>query len=139
MPSSMPRSMMSAAIRRLLAALLMISIGTLPMSGAATAAMVPTADASSPLRAHADIARTRLAATLARPDLSARLEALGLPSDEAARRVAALDDATAIDAAERLDRLPAGAGALGIAVFVFAVLILTDAIGLTRIFPFTRR
>jgi hypothetical protein len=35
--------------------------------------------------------------------------------------------------------MPAGAGALGIALFVFAVLILSDVVGLTRIFPFTRR
>ena len=136
---SMPRSIVSASIRRLLAAVLMISIGALPMSGAATAAMVPTTDASSRAHSNADPARARLAAALARPDLSAQLEALGLTSDEAARRVAALDDATAIDAADRLDHMPAGAGLLGIAVFVFAVLILTDVIGLTRIFPFTRR
>lgn len=132
-------SIVSASIRRLLAALLMISIGALPMSGPASAAMVPTTDASSPAHANADPARTRLAAALARPDLAAQLEVLGLSSEEAAHRVAALDDATAMDAADRLDHMPAGGGLLGIAVFVIAVLILTDVIGLTRIFPFTRR
>ena len=137
--STMGASTMGASIRRLLAALLMISIGALPMSGPASAAMVPTTAASSPAHANADFARTRLAAALARPDLSAQLEALGLTPDEAARRVAALDDATAIDAADRLDHMPAGGGLLGIAVFVFAVRILPEVIGLTRIFPFTRR
>lgn len=135
----MPSSFVSASIRRLLAVLLTTAIGALPMSTPANAAMVPTTDASNPAHTNADPARTRLAAALARPDLSARLEALGLTSDEAARRVAALDDATAIDAAYRLDHMPAGAGFLGVAVFVFAVLILTDVVGLTRIFPFTRR
>ncbi len=135
----MPSSFVSASIRRLLAVLLTIAIGALPMATPANAAMVPTTDTSNPAHTNADPARTRLAAALARPDLSARLEALGLTADEAARRVAALDDATAIDAADRLDHMPAGAGALGIAVFVFAVLILSDVVGLTRIFPFTRR
>lgn len=138
-PTNPFRSMASPPFRRLLAALLALSLSALPMSGPATAAMVPTDDAPGRFRAEADTARTQLAATLARPDLAAQLVALGLGADEAARRVAALDDAAAIDAAGRLDRMPAGAGILGIAVFVFAALVLTDVLGLTRIFPFTRR
>ena len=130
---------MPASIRRLLAAILVISTGALPLSGTAGAAMVPTAEAAIPAAANAEAARTRLAAAVARPDLSAQLVALGLAPEEAARRVAALDDSTAIDAATRLDRVPAGAGILGIAVFVFAVLVLTDSMGITRIFPFSRR
>jgi hypothetical protein len=130
---------MPASIRRLLAAILVISTGALPLSGTAGAAMVPTAEAAILAGAHADSARTRLAAAIARPELSAQLVALGLAPEEAARRVAALDDGAAIDAATGLDRVPAGAGILGVAVFVFAVLVLTDTLGITRIFPFRRR
>jgi hypothetical protein len=126
-------------IRRLLAALLVVSTSALPLSGMAGAAMLPTAEAAIPEDTTAGAARVRLAAAIARPDLSAQLTALGLAPDEAARRVAALDDSTAIDAAANLDRVPAGAGVVGVAVFVFAVLVITDAIGLTRIFSFIRR
>lgn len=134
---------MPASIRRLLAAFLVISTSALPMSGTAGAAMVPTGDAAAsptaPTAPTPQVARARLAAALARPELSAQLVELGLAPEEAASRVAALDDITAVEAATALDRVPAGAGGFGIVVFVFAVLILTDVIGLTRIFPFTRR
>ena len=130
---------MPASIRRLLAAFLVISTGALPMSGTTGAAMVPTGDAAASAAPTPQVARARLAAALARPELSAQLVELGLAPEEAASRVAALDDITAIEAATALDRVPAGAGGFGIVVFVFAVLILTDVIGLTRIFPFTRR
>ena len=128
-----------ASIRRLLAAMLMVSTSALPLSGTAGAAMVPTTEAAIPSGSNADAARARLAAVLARPDLSVQLRGLGLSPEEAARRVAALDDGAAVDAAADLDRIPAGAGPLGVAVFILAVLIITDAIGLTRVFPFTRR
>jgi len=104
-------------------------------TGEAAALEVPEATEAATARG----ARARLTAALARPELSAQLVGLGLAPDEAASRVAALDDTTAIEAATALDRVPAGAGGFGIVVFVFAVLILTDVIGLTRIFPFTRR
>lgn len=136
---------MPASIRRLLITFLVISTGALPMSGTAGAAMVPTGDAVAAgaavgsMAATAHLARARLASVLARPELSAQLVGLGLAPEEAARRIAALDDSTAIEAATDLDRVPAGAGLAGIAVFVFALLILTDVMGLTRIFPFTRR
>ncbi len=129
---------MPSPIRRLLAAVLVIAFSALPLPGTAGAAMIPT-DAASPRTADGDIARTRLAAALARPALAEQLAALGLAPEEAARRVAALDDATAIDASAHLDRVPAGGAILGVVVFVVAVLFLTEALGITRIFSFARR
>lgn len=133
---------MPSPLRRLpsslMASVLACALCALPPSGTVGAAMVSTNDSVVTTVDTSAGLRAPLTPAIARPALAAHLEALGLPSDEAVRRVAALDDATVIDAAERLDRMPAGGGALGIAVFVFAVLILTDAIGLTRIFPFMR-
>ena len=37
-----------------------------------------------------------------------------------------------------MDQLPAGAGVIGILFAVFIVLLVTDILGFTKIFPFTR-
>jgi hypothetical protein len=54
-------------------------------------------------------------------------------------RVAALSDAEAAELAARIESLPAGGiGLVGAIVLVFLVLLLTDILGYTKIFPFTR-
>ena len=48
-------------------------------------------------------------------------------------------DAEARQLAEQLDRLPAGGDSvLGILFAIFIILLITDILGLTKIFPFTR-
>jgi hypothetical protein len=55
-------------------------------------------------------------------------------------RVAALTDAEAAELAARIDELPAGGvSVLGAALIVFLVLLLTDILGYTKVFPFTRQ
>jgi hypothetical protein len=59
--------------------------------------------------------------------------------EQARARVAALSDAEAAELAARIDELPAGGiDVLGVALIVFLVLLLTDILGYTKIFPFTR-
>lgn len=83
--------------------------------------------------------RERIAAALDRPDIAAQLESLGVDKNEAKQRVAALSDAEAASVAGRLDSLPAGGDSfLGVLVFLFVLLLITDILGLTKIFPFTR-
>jgi hypothetical protein len=53
-------------------------------------------------------------------------------------RVAALSDEEAAQLAARLDELPAGGSDfLTIALIVFLVLLFTDIMGYTKVFPFT--
>jgi hypothetical protein len=63
------------------------------------------------------------------------------PSDVQAR-VAALSDDQARDLAARIDQLPAGGDGvgdvLGVFVLIFVILLITDILGLTKVFPFTR-
>ena len=51
---------------------------------------------------------------------------------------AALSDAEAIDLAARIDQAPAGGDILGTLTFLFVLLLVTDILGFTKIFPFTR-
>ena len=87
----------------------------------------------------AGVARERISAALDRGDLRARLETLGVKPAEVKARVDALSDQEASELAARLDTLPAGGdGIVGALVLVFLVLLLTDIVGLTKVFPFTR-
>ena len=62
---------------------------------------------------------------------------------EAAARVAALSDEQVREIAGQLDQLPAGQGAVGVVVgailIIFLVLLITDLLGLTNVFPFVQR
>lgn len=86
-----------------------------------------------------DEARQRLAVLLARDDVVAALQRHGVDAGQARERVAALSDAEVMQLNGQIDQLPAGGDVLGIAVFVFLVLLLTDILGYTDIFPFVKK
>ena len=116
------------ALRRLVASLLMLTTGL-------TAVPVQAAM----LAANDGVDYQRIVATLEREDVRAQLAARGVNLDEARARVAALTQAEAADLAARIDALPAGGvSVLGVALIVFLVLLLTDILGYTKIFPFTQ-
>lgn len=117
-------------LRRLVASLLIAT--TITTAAPAQAAML-AADAA--LGAE----RQRIVELLERDDVRGQLAARGVGVDEAKARVAALTDAEAAEIAARIDALPAGGiDVLGVALVVFLVLLLTDILGYTKIFPFTR-
>lgn len=83
--------------------------------------------------------RAQLMAWLDRADMAAALAERGLDVEQARARVAALTDAEVAHVAQTLDTAPAGASdLLGAAVFIFVLLLVTDILGFTKIFPFTR-
>ena len=113
--------------RRGLAAVLILSLA-LPLP--AQAAMVTTENA---------LRHEYLASVLQRTEVQAQLRAYGVSVDEVRARIAALTDAEAAELAARIDELPAGGiGIVGAVVLVFLVLLLTDILGYTKVFPFTR-
>lgn len=94
--------------------------------------------ASVGLRTPADH-RARLLAALERADVAAALVAHGVSPEQARLRVAALTDAEAARLAAEIDQAPAGASELiGTLVLVFVVLVFSDILGYTRIFPFIK-
>jgi hypothetical protein len=121
---------------------LVLLIGSLPL-GVAQAALIPT-DRVMGDRAvgHAQHERGKVEAFLQRQDVRDQMVAFGVDPEEAKARVASLSDREISAIAGQIDRLPAGQGVLvaliGAAVFVFIVLLITDLLGLTHIFPFVR-
>jgi hypothetical protein len=78
-------------------------------------------------------------ATLERADVASALQERGVDLDQARARVAALTDDEVAHVAQTLETAPVGAGdILGTIVFIFVVLLITDILGFTKIFPFTR-
>lgn len=126
--------------QRFLATVLAICFTHVTMIQTAQAAMVSTEEVARVQAAAAQTspAHERLNALVARADVQAGLERMGLTSDLAKERIAALTDEEASMLAERIDSDPAGAGVLGAILIVFFVLLLTDILGFTKIFPFTR-
>ena len=127
--------------RRLLISFVAACISFAGMLQGAQAALIGTeavAAAQAPSLAGEADARARLAAALERPDVVAALAERGVDVDQARERVAALTDGEAAMLAQHIDSSPAGGGVLGTIVFVFVVLLITDILGFTKIFPFTR-
>ena len=83
--------------------------------------------------------RDRIAAFLGRTEVQALLEANGVDSQQAMARAQRLSDREASMLAQRIDELPAGGSSIiGVLFAVFIILLITDILGLTKVFPFTR-
>ncbi|MGO2008853.1 PA2779 family protein [Vreelandella alkaliphila] len=110
---------------------------TAPQSmDAAATELVSTQSVLAGDRAGAD--RERINEILARADVQEELLKQGVDVDDVEARVAALSDAEAQQMAEQLEQLPAGAGVIGALFAVFVILLVTDILGLTDVYPFTR-
>ena len=82
--------------------------------------------------------RAKISAFLDRADVLAELQEQGVSATEAKARVYALTDDEAHKISGKLEQLPAGGdGIIGALVFIFIVLLITDILGLTKVFPFT--
>lgn len=107
---------------------------------AAHAGMIATdAVAAQVTQAEAQSRRANVLATLNRADVAEALAAKGVDMQAARERIASLSDAEVVALADQLDHAPVGASdVLGVIVFIFLVLLVTDILGLTKVFPFTR-
>ncbi len=83
--------------------------------------------------------RAKVIATFERADLQTELQRMGINAADARARVDAMTDVEAASIAKQIDALPAGGdGIIGTLVFIFVLLLVTDIMGLTKVFPFTR-
>jgi hypothetical protein len=122
----------------LVAAVFVLTVIPLP---AAKAKMISTQALAAGTTA--DEARARIEAMLERHEVHAQLIALGVDPQIAHDRVAALSDNEARSLAKHIDSMPAGGDALGLIVgvglVVFLVLLVTDILGFTDVFPFVKK
>lgn len=125
---------MKSSISRLLSIYLVVATGFLGVVQPVQAVMIT----SEQVLSHAAPAgRSQINAYLDRADVVSRLEQYGVSPQDARERVAALSDEEAASLSEKIDQAPAG-GIIDVLVFIFLVLLLTDILGFTKVFPFTR-
>ncbi len=119
---------------------LLMSLTSMPI-GIAQAEMVTTDQVIEQYNSTED--RTRVMDFMLREDVQQQLTLLGVDPEEAARRVASLSDEEIQQIAGRLDELPAGqngvGAVVGVILIIFLVLLITDLLGLTDIFPFVKK
>ena len=124
---------------------LILAVYVFMLSGPQQAAMAALVGTDAVLDAsRVQNARETVRALMAREDIQAALVRQGIDPAEAAARAEALSDSEAVRLADAAESLPAGGmNALGIIVVallvVFFVLLLTDILGYTNVFPFTRK
>ena len=82
--------------------------------------------------------RERLRSLFERADVREQLLARGVDASSAQARIDALTDSEVASIAGKLDSLPAGGDVIDALIFVFLVLLVTDILGFTKVFPFTR-
>lgn len=119
---------------------ILMAMTTLPV-GLAQAKMVTTDQVIEQSAPSGD--RAQVLNFLMREDVQRQLTLLGVDPGEAAERVASLSDEELQQIAGRLDELPAGEGTVGIivgaALIIFLVLLITDLLGLTDVYPFVNK
>jgi hypothetical protein len=103
---------------------------------AANAAMVGTEAVVNAAQAQQN--RERIVSTLNRDDVKAQLMARGVDPSQVQARLDSLTDQEVQTLAAKMDQLPAGGDGLGVLVFIFVLLLITDILGYTNIFPFVK-
>lgn len=104
---------------------------------AANAAMIGTEAVVHAAQAQQE--RSRIHEALNREEVKAKLASLGVDPAQVQARVDALTDDETQRLAEHLDEMPAGGDIVGALVLIFLVLLVTDLLGLTDVFPFTKK
>ncbi len=126
--------------KRVLTSILISSLVFSGTAQAAPTALISTEQAAAAMQAAPrSEAHARLQSALDRADLAAMLQARGVSVEEMRARVDALTDAEAQQMLQQIDNAPAGSSdVVGVLFTIFIILLVTDILGLTKVFPFTR-
>lgn len=134
---------MPTGLQRGLSGVLALTVAGSTLLGSAQAASIGTeelARAAAPTESarSADQARVQVLSTFERQDVQRQLVERGVSLEQARARVAAMTDDEALAVARQIDAAPAGGDVLGTIVFIFVLLLVTDILGFTKVYPFTR-
>jgi hypothetical protein len=82
--------------------------------------------------------RSKVQELLERDSVRQQLTAMGVDSNDIQARIDNMTDSEIATLSEKMDQLPAGQGIVGTLVFIFLVLLITDILGYTDVFPFVK-
>ena len=118
--------------RRACVAVLSASLISLGMQAPAVAGVVGTAEAIAASRTEGS--RAAIDAALARADVRAQLESMGVDPAAVEGRLDALSEAELATLADRIGEAPAGGDALAVIGILFVVLLILELVGVIDIF-----
>jgi hypothetical protein len=126
-------------LKNLISTGLIVCITSTSLPFGAQARMVTTEEVTAPASSGTlSTNRDKVNQFLARDEVRQGMLGQGVTPEAAMARVAAMSDSEVAQLAGRVDQAPAGGDVLGILFTVFIVLLVTDIMGLTKVFPFTR-
>ena len=134
---------MRKSLQRGISGVLAFTIAGSTLLSSAQAASIGTeelARAAAPAESvlSAEEARVQVLSTFERADVQRQLVERGVSLEQARARVAAMTDDEALAVARQIDAAPAGGDVVGSIVFIFVLLLVTDILGFTKVYPFTR-
>ncbi|UTV30520.1 DUF6627 family protein [Photobacterium atrarenae] len=115
------------------AMIMLFSLVQMPLT---QAAMITTGEAIQAQQRNID--RDNLLSMLQKDELRAQLAAYGVDAQAAAERISHMTDAEIAMLNDHLDEMPAGESFLSVIGLIVVVLVVTDLIGATDVFPFIR-
>ena len=117
----------------------LLIIAMLYISGLSTinAAVITSTDLVTQQQDQVD--RDQLLQALEREDVQNALLAQGVDPQQAKQRVASMTAEEVQLLNQKMDELPAGAGVVEAILIVFLVLLITDLMGYTDVFPFVKK
>ena len=124
-------------VMRGIGGIVLMAVAMVGLQAPACAGMIGTAVVIDQQQAVLD--RGRLLTALDRDEVREQLIALGVDPRSARERVASLSDEELRSVAGQVQDLPAGGDILGVAVLIFLVLLFTDIMGYTKVFPFVKK
>lgn len=129
---------MNQHFMRITGRILILSMLSLSVPFQSAQAAMIGADQVAASSAQVQIDRERIQTFIDRQDVRVALQNEGIDAQTAHARVHALTDDEVQQVAGKLDQLPAGGDVLGVLLTIFIVLLVTDILGFTKVFPFTR-
>jgi len=123
-------------VKNLISSCLIVCVTAVGFPLTAQASIIATDEITSATASASS--RDTVSGFLARDDVRQAMLAQGVTPQAALERVQAMSDLEVAQLAGRIDQAPAGGDILGVLFTVFIVLLVTDIMGLTKVFPFTR-
>jgi len=122
---------------RFLTALLAVSILFVSVQPVANAAIVSTSEMVA--TEQSKIGKEYLLSSLEREEVRTALTSQGVDLEMAKQRVVSMTDEEVRALNQKMEEMPAGGGVVGAVIIVFLVLIITDLVGWTDVFPFVNK
>ena len=123
--------------RKLLTKILLICFLCVSFQQAALAGLVTTVDLVDEQLVISE--KQRLMQMLASEHVQSQLTSMGVDPADATQRLANMTDEEVMAFSARMDEMDAGSGVVGALVLVFLVLLVTDLLGYTDVFPFVKK